>query len=1434
MARNDTTGTKAKYQAAKDKIGQEALSKAKAVEAEYAEAKRAVAAKANSARNSAKKKMEESRWQALAVFEAGKDNSVKQYKAHEGEIKGLAQQLDDFKFQSEPVLQRVRRFAPPGLPPPPRSPRPSPIRPHPPAPEAAPAGPNPPEARPRPGRHLEASIAIPRSPIEAAEERLVPVDESLLVGPKLVVPLTVVVVLLVGASAYPLGLQFGWSVGGGIAAGLAVVAAAGTFLGLRKFARAQVARVYPPLVAKLAEAEKLVDVCKKWAKVAYDRTKDEVEAKRQREVEAAEERFNQAVAEAEQRRDQANRDADAKYPPLIQAVTDRRDAALKEADEVFPRRLKEIQERFQRETAQATEAYREAKETTDRLHAEAWDALEARWRDGLAAVDAVATSVRTEADRRFLDWHNTDLDAWEPPKLVPHGLRFGSLALDLADIPQGIPADPRLKAYGPTRHDLPALVPFPGKGSVLIKVGEAGKAEGVSLLQTLMLRYATSVPPGKVRFTIVDPVGLGENFAAFMHLGDYSELLITSRIWTEQQQIDQRLADLSAHMENVIQKYLRNEFETIEAYNVHAGEVAEPFRVLVVANFPTNFSETSARRLISIASTGAKCGVYVLISLDTKQPLPAGVNLKDLETHCINFVWREGKLQWKNPELGKLPLTYDTPPDSEKMTRLMHKIGDLAKNANKVEVPFEFIAPTPEKYWTEDSRSGVDIPLGRAGATKLQSMKLGRGTSQHVLVAGKTGSGKSTLLHALITNAALRYSPDQVQLYLIDFKKGVEFKVYAALELPHARVIAVESEREFGLSVLQRLDVEMKQRGDTYRDIGAQDLRSYREADQGKNPLPRILFIVDEFQEFFVEDDKIAQDVGLLLDRLVRQGRAFGIHVHLGSQSLGGAYSLARSTIGQMAVRIALQCSESDAHLILAEENSAARLLTRPGEAIYNDQNGMVEGNNFFQVVWLTDERREDYLRQLRDLSRARNRPPTAQIVFEGNLPAVPSKNHLLAGLLQLPDWGEPPKADSAWLGEAIAIKDPTAAVFRPQSGSNLLMVGQGDEMTLGMFEMAVIALAAQHDPNGVGFYLFDAIPADSAFAGRLAKVGDVVPHKVREVTSRDLAKAMGELAAELETRQSGSAGDSAPNIYLLVYDIQRFRDLRKADDDFGGFGGGYGEKKADPPSKLFGTILRDGPPVGVHTVVWCDSLNNLNRTFDRQALREFEMRVLFQMSANDSSTLIDSPVASKLGPNRALFFSEEEGRLEKFRPYGLPTDEWLDVVRGQFRARPLPEPRPEPEPLPVASGNGNGDGNGDRRAANVPPPRIGSFEILVLDNESTSTGSAPLSERRMPSGDPPPLGATRPHGRSSPALGRPHGARVPAISRLAFEGYDGDGPGPSLASREDQRLVGPRPASTTAGSPPVGLSRARTSSGRRSTPRVLTSSVPSPRRPLA
>ena len=157
-----------------------------------------------------------------------------------------------------------------------------------------------------------------------------------------------------------------------------------------------------------------------------------------------------------------------------------------------------------------------------------------------------------------------------------------------------------------------------------------------------MLRMLTTIPPGKVRFTIIDPVGLGENFAAFMHLADYDDTWSPTASGPSRSTSKQRLADLTEHMENVIQKYLRNEFETIDEYNAYAGEVAEPFRILVVANFPANFTETAARRLMSIATSGARCGVYTLMMTDTNQPLPLRFDLKDLDSNATNLAW-DGK-----------------------------------------------------------------------------------------------------------------------------------------------------------------------------------------------------------------------------------------------------------------------------------------------------------------------------------------------------------------------------------------------------------------------------------------------------------------------------------------------------------------------------------------------------------------------------------------------------------------------------------------------------------------------------------------------------------------------------------------------------------------------------------------------------------------------
>jgi hypothetical protein len=295
-----------------------------------------------------------------------------------------------------------------------------------------------------------------------------------------------------------------------------------------------------------------------------------------------------------------------------------------------------------------------------------------------------------------------------------------------------------------------------------------------------------------------------------------------------------------------------------------------------------------------------------------------------------------------------------------------------------------------------------------------------------------------------------------------------------------------------------------------------------------------------------------------------------------------------------------------------------------------------------------------------------------APVIFEGNAPADIADNHLLRRLLSdaaAPD-GEAVAANAApraWLGDALAINDLTAAAFRRQNGSNLLIVGQQDQMALGVLTSSVISLAAQS--AAARFTLIDARQSEAPTAGVWSQLPGVLSQTVRLAGWRNVPSVMGEMAAEMERRQKEPDAD-APPLYLVIYGLQRCRDLRRREDDFS-----FGRAADEPPnpSKQFADLLREGASLGIHLLIWCDTFTNLQRAVDRAGLRELALRVVFQMSVADSSNLIDNPLAAKLGVHRALFSSEEDGRLEKFRPYGLPSEEWLAWVKGQLRGRAAP-----------------------------------------------------------------------------------------------------------------------------------------------------------------
>ncbi|MBL9115765.1 MAG: ATP-binding protein [Verrucomicrobiaceae bacterium] len=894
-----------------------------------------------------------------------------------------------------------------------------------------------------------------------------------------------------------------------------------------------------------------------------------------------------------------------------------------------------------------------------------WAALSKEWQQATSAAYAGINEMNTASEASPAPWTLEFAKSWKRPLTGATATRFGKLELDLAQLTK--PTDPRLALPGPMQVSAPLALVYPSEGSLLMESTDSGAADIAGALNNIAFRLFSTMPPGKIVVTVIDPIGLGQNFAGLMHLGDYEDSVINRRIWTQRDQIEDRLAELNEHIEKVIQMYLRNEYASITEYNQQAGSTAEKYHFLIVADFPAGFSDTAAKRLQSIATSGPRCGVFSLIHWDKRQPSPDGLVDDELRKSGV-VIQREKRglvLRADGFDQGAARIVIDAPPADEIAVELVHAIGKGSIDANRVEVPFEVIAPKPGHLWEDVTTHEVRVPIGRTGATKLQYLAIGKGTKQHALFAGKTGSGKSTLFHVIITNLALHCDPDQVEFYLIDFKKGVEFKCYATRKLPHARVVAIESDREFGLSVLQRVDDELKRRGDLFRKLGVQDVAGYKAAG-GAEPMPRTLLMIDEFQEFFVDDDAVAQGASLLFDRIVRQGRAFGIHVLLGSQTLGGAYTLARATLGQMVIRVALQCNEADAYLIMDENNPAPRLLSRPGEGIYNDSAGAVEGNSPFQVVWLADSDRDKHLQTIADLAKQRGikRPPP--IVFEGNAPAEVSENYLLnQALVEKPSVS--PGVSRLWLGAPNSIKGPTEAAFQRQSGNHLMIVGQRDEAALAMVAMSILSLAAQYPKDGARFFVLHASTPESNEDALLQQIARTVPQQVTMARGAELTEMMEEVAS-IQRERNETGAESEPSIVVFILGMQKFKKLR-AEDEFSFSLGGESDSGSNPATTLT-NLITEGSTLGLHLITTVDTYNNVSRYLSRKSLSEIELRVVFQMSANDSATLIESPKASELGLHRAIFYNQQEGLMETFRPYALPDSAWLANVAESLSQR--------------------------------------------------------------------------------------------------------------------------------------------------------------------
>ncbi len=868
----------------------------------------------------------------------------------------------------------------------------------------------------------------------------------------------------------------------------------------------------------------------------------------------------------------------------------------------------------------------------------------------LAEIQKKIDEIETEFDFPQKKWSDQSWQSFLPPdSLKSHRLfNIGEIRKETDEM--------TVKA--------PFLLPVMGGNNVLIKAAGVQKEQAIDLLQNIVLRMLVAVPAYNLKFCFIDPVGLGENFGRFMDLPD---AVSGGRVWGERDHIRDQLRKLTEHVSLVTQKYLRNRFNNIEAYNKEVKEIEEPYRALVVSDFPEGFDDESAARLVSIAKNGVKTGVYVFVMVDPKKKHPYGYNPEDLERLCLNLEYLPdgsfdlGSLSYSGCVIRQGPL-----PDDALFDQIIHRIPKVSERTlrEKVRVPFkEVVSWIKDRPWEGDSSEMISVPIGKTGA-KLQQFIIGL-KEHHALIAGKTGYGKSIFIHNLIISISLKYSPDDVEFYLIDFKEGVEFMKYATHQLPHARVVAVETEREFGLSILKKLEEEFKIRSEKFKSAGAGDISKLTDYNRKfpEDKLPRILLIVDEFQQLFTEDDNLSMRTLTILDRLVKQGRNVGINIILASQTMDRAIFI-KGTANQMGLRIAFQCTDDDSRLILGEANPEARRLTRPGEGIYNDQTGAIEANSRFQGSWFSNEEIGAWLDQITEQAKkAAYEPPRRLIVFNGKTPGNILENEELMEIVARDAWGRPDEKCRVWLGESIAVKPDASAEFRRQGGSNLLLVGGGEKSILSMLLSSLLSIIAQQGPERAEFFFINPLgkghpfyPFFSNIHLLLDRYSAMTVNIQREIPDM-IGKIHQEFTRRLENMDSGTDG----SIYIYILGVHRAAALRKR---------GYESSKE---AAMLEEIFQDGPDLGIHTVIWAETNKSIDRVFDR-AVNYFDQRVVQYMNSEDSSLLIETPLASRLNEFQAFLFDfNRPDGLEKFKPYDLYDLEVFKKIVARIRKKGEP-----------------------------------------------------------------------------------------------------------------------------------------------------------------
>lgn len=680
---------------------------------------------------------------------------------------------------------------------------------------------------------------------------------------------------------------------------------------------------------------------------------------------------------------------------------------------------------------------------------------------------------------------------------------------------------------------------------------------------------------------------------------------------------------LEKKMISTYQKLLITEESLIE-YNTKVGSMAFPYTFVFLSNYPAGFTQEASEKLVNMIKNGsaAKAGIFFFISIDGSIQPARGVDVERLK-EVSSVIYQNSPIDYEiqHDSFSKewndyFNITLDA-RFPQKLEQVLSLINEKKEEQNKLTfVPIYEQRLNEDNIWRANSSEEIKIPIGFINPQTIQYLQFGKYTNDYFgLIGGLPRMGKTNLLHNIILWGAMEYSPLDLRYYLIDCKNGTGFNAYT--QLPHVKILSISNDREFGASALDHLVQEMYRRAEVFKKASTdkstliENIQTYRRLTG--ETMPRILAIVDEFQVLFENEDKIARIIRGTLDKLFREGPAFGISIILSSQNIGGVDVPIKNITWRLSFRLS---SDIESRKIIGNEE--ALKLTRLGNAIINNQNGEKSGNINFQVALLEDEIYQ-FVNALRDrFASIYPNTPLNQYISDGENNGHIERNKDLMQILKTDEFKINNRFCDIFIGEPAFIREKHAFIrIRRQQGSNVVLVGKDSNSALTIVGLLNYMLARQSSSNSC-FLVVDCFNIDSDYYEKMELLKNYLPN-YDVMYSRDIAKAVQGTYTELEKRIEGeNKGEHIKGrICLSLLYMQNVRALKKE---------GY---NVSPITKQLIRIIKEGPEYGVHVILHSLTYQGLTEIIDSATLNEFENRIA--LDSGKSMSIISESTSSQI-----------------------------------------------------------------------------------------------------------------------------------------------------------------------------------------------------------